>query len=52
MPAPYYWPAAPKECPPPTCSTPAQCGPVRGQVELVGMPKADSFLAQRNTAPQ
>lgn len=29
-----------------------QCGPVRGQVELVGMPKADSFLAQRNTDPQ
>ncbi|MGI4863279.1 MAG: hypothetical protein ACRYFZ_05100 [Janthinobacterium lividum] len=28
------------------------CGPVRGQAELVGMPKADSFLAQRNTAPQ
>jgi hypothetical protein len=29
-----------------------QCGPVRGRVELVGMPKADSFLAQRNTSPQ
>lgn len=29
-----------------------QCGPVRGRVELVGMPKADAFLAQRNTAPQ
>jgi hypothetical protein len=29
-----------------------QCGPVRGQVELVGMPKADGFLAQRNTALQ
>lgn len=29
-----------------------QCGPVRGQVALVGMPKADAFLAQRNTAPQ
>jgi hypothetical protein len=29
-----------------------QCGPVRGRVELVGMPKADRFLAQRNTAPQ
>ncbi|RZK48293.1 MAG: hypothetical protein EOO59_16905, partial [Hymenobacter sp.] len=28
------------------------CGPVRGRVELVGMPKADGFLAQRNTAPQ
>jgi len=29
-----------------------QCGPVRGQVALVGMPKADAFLAQRNTAPR
>jgi hypothetical protein len=29
-----------------------QCGPVRGRVELVGMPKADAFLAQRNTAAQ
>ena len=29
-----------------------QCGPVRGQVALVGMPKADAFLTQRNTAPQ
>ena len=29
-----------------------QCGPVHGRVELVGMPKADAFLAQRNTAPQ
>ena len=29
-----------------------QCGPVRGRAELVGMPKADTFLAQRNTAPQ
>jgi hypothetical protein len=28
------------------------CGPVRGQVELVGMPKADAFLAQRNIASQ
>lgn len=28
------------------------CGPVHGQVELVGMPKADAFLSQRNTAPQ
>ena len=27
------------------------CGPVRGRVELVGMPKADAYLAQRNTAP-
>ena len=26
------------------------CGPVRGRVELVGMPKADSFLGQRNTS--
>ncbi|QIX63051.1 hypothetical protein HER32_18480 [Hymenobacter sp. BT18] len=25
-----------------------QCGPVRGAVELVGMPKADAFLAHRN----
>jgi len=29
-----------------------QCGPVRGRVELVGMPKADGFLAQRNLTPQ
>lgn len=29
-----------------------QCGPVRGRVALVGMPKADAFLSQRNTAPQ
>ncbi|WP_229725143.1 hypothetical protein [Hymenobacter baengnokdamensis] len=29
-----------------------QCGPVRGRVGLVGMPKADNFLKQRNTAPQ
>ncbi|WP_046242784.1 glycosyltransferase family protein [Hymenobacter terrenus] len=27
------------------------CGPVRGRVELVGMPKADVYLDQRNTAP-
>ena len=27
-----------------------QCGPVRGRVELVGMPKADVFLSQRNLA--
>ena len=27
------------------------CGPVRGRVALVGMPKADAFLARRNTAP-
>lgn len=26
-----------------------QCGPVRGRVELVGMPKADAFLSQKNT---
>jgi hypothetical protein len=28
------------------------CGPVHGRVELVGMPKADAYLARRNTAPQ
>ena len=28
-----------------------QCGPIRGRVELVGMPKADAFLSQRNLAP-
>ncbi|WP_246558890.1 hypothetical protein [Hymenobacter piscis] len=28
-----------------------QCGPVAGRVELVGMPKADAFLARRNLAP-
>ncbi|WP_310391667.1 hypothetical protein [Hymenobacter sp.] len=28
-----------------------QCGPVRGRVALVGMPKADAYLARRNTAP-
>ena len=27
------------------------CGPVHGQVALVGMPKADAFLARRNVAP-
>ena len=27
------------------------CGPVQGQVELVGMPKADAYLARRNMAP-
>lgn len=27
------------------------CGPVHGRVELVGMPKADAYLARRNTAP-
>ncbi|MBC6698981.1 hypothetical protein H8B14_12720 [Hymenobacter sp. BT190] len=29
-----------------------QCGPVRSRVELVGMPKADPFLAQKNQKPQ
>ncbi|RFP63780.1 hypothetical protein D0N36_17680 [Hymenobacter lapidiphilus] len=28
-----------------------QCGSVAGQVALVGMPKADAFLARRNRAP-
>ncbi|OON70394.1 hypothetical protein B0919_06215 [Hymenobacter sp. CRA2] len=28
-----------------------QCGPVAGQVQLVGMPKADAFVGQRNTNP-
>ncbi|GAB3578234.1 glycosyltransferase family protein [Hymenobacter daeguensis] len=27
------------------------CGPVQGAVELVGMPKADAYLGQKNTAP-
>ena len=27
------------------------CGPVRGRVELVGMPKADAFLGKKNTQP-
>ncbi len=27
------------------------CGPVHGRVALVGMPKADAYLARRNTAP-
>jgi hypothetical protein len=27
------------------------CGPVHGRVELVGMPKADAYLSQKNTAP-
>ncbi len=27
-----------------------QCGPVHGRVQLVGMPKADAFLSQRNTS--
>ncbi|RSK24792.1 hypothetical protein EI290_19000 [Hymenobacter metallilatus] len=29
-----------------------KCGPVRGRTELVGMPKADEFLARRNQAPR
>ncbi|MET4073488.1 hypothetical protein [Hymenobacter sp. UYCo722] len=28
-----------------------QCGPIAGQVEMVGMPKADSYLGRRNLAP-
>ncbi|MGI4875707.1 MAG: hypothetical protein ACRYFX_31510 [Janthinobacterium lividum] len=28
------------------------CGPIPGEVALVGMPKADAFLARRNRAPQ
>ncbi|MDB5236509.1 MAG: hypothetical protein JWR44_3502 [Hymenobacter sp.] len=28
-----------------------QCGPVMGHVELVGMPKADAYLTQKNTQP-
>ena len=28
-----------------------QCGHIAGQVELVGMPKADTYLGRRNTAP-
>ncbi|GAA3931508.1 hypothetical protein [Hymenobacter algoricola] len=28
-----------------------QCGPVPGRVELVGMPKADAFLAKKNLNP-
>ncbi|GAC1590449.1 MAG: hypothetical protein NVS3B25_08950 [Hymenobacter sp.] len=28
-----------------------RCGPVRGAVALVGMPKADAYLTRRNTAP-
>ena len=28
-----------------------RCGPVLGRVELVGMPKADAYLNQKNTAP-
>ncbi|WP_226163201.1 glycosyltransferase family protein [Hymenobacter terricola] len=27
------------------------CGPVQGKVELVGMPKADTYLNQKNTEP-
>ncbi|WP_260625639.1 hypothetical protein [Hymenobacter sediminicola] len=29
-----------------------QCGPVQGRIELVGMPKADAFLARKNQNPQ
>lgn len=29
-----------------------RCGPVRGRVALVGMPKADAYLARRNLVPQ
>ena len=28
-----------------------QCGPITGQVKLIGMPKADVYLAQRNFRP-
>ncbi|WP_022823626.1 hypothetical protein [Hymenobacter norwichensis] len=28
-----------------------QCGPIRGQTELVGMPKADEFLSEKNLNP-
>ncbi|MCC2545238.1 hypothetical protein LJY25_02180 [Hymenobacter sp. BT175] len=28
-----------------------QCGPVQGRVELVGMPKADAFLGEKNQSP-
>jgi hypothetical protein len=28
-----------------------QCGPVHGRVELVGMPKADAYLNQKNMVP-
>ena len=28
-----------------------RCGPVRGRVELVGMPKADAYLSQKNIRP-
>ncbi|SHI85216.1 hypothetical protein SAMN02745146_1699 [Hymenobacter daecheongensis DSM 21074] len=28
-----------------------QCGPVSGRVELIGMPKADAFLAEKNQNP-
>ncbi len=28
-----------------------QCGPVHGRVALVGMPKADAYLSQKNMAP-
>lgn len=29
-----------------------ECGPITGVVELVGMPKADAFIRQRNQAPR
>lgn len=29
-----------------------QCGPVHGQVQLVGMPKADAFVRRRNEQPR
>ncbi|WP_234794938.1 hypothetical protein [Hymenobacter arizonensis] len=29
-----------------------QCGPVHGRVELVGMPKADAFLKEKNLRPR
>ena len=29
----------------------SQCGPVHGQVKLVGMPKADEFLRDKNVSP-
>lgn len=31
-----------------TLDTYRECGPIVGRVELIGMPKADAFLAQRN----
>lgn len=29
-----------------------RCGPAHGRVELVGMPKADAYLSQKNTNPR